>query len=504
MTNNLLVRVAVGAALASVGVSAFALTPNEVPEANRVYIGGATATDNVLRDVFINAAVGLCQPGTIDVYEGAPNQRAVLCRAKTGLGSAFNLIQGQPVGYIKESTGGSGNGTQPVANQTNLQFMNLGTTATSHNCASSQANVSLGAGLSTVTLRTGCNNTPLSRPPGAGIADVEGRLLFATEAEQARLSPVGLTDVVFGVPVSTPFYRALQAAQGLTQNDDCTNTPNLTKRQVAAMFSGFIGSAAQLVSANNGDIGTALPDKPIYICRRGDSSGTQAGTEAYFLRQRCEGGVNAFLTPDESLCLTNGCSWPAQAGVSFQDNLVYAGSGSGQVRSCLDFHGTSARNDFAIGVLSTESNPFSGAGLNFRYVRVDGALSTLEQTANGQWDFFTSNVLNRRNPNVLSNLQNQVVNYFVTNVGNPAFIVGINSPFQNNVCLNGGNGGVLAVAGTPLPSGVEAPFSAAEMNIGPINSGTKQPLGVINNCQPAIQQSESAAGGQFRATVPTF
>ena len=93
MTNKLLVRVAVGAALASVGVSAFALTPNQVPEANRVYIGGATATDLVLRDVFLSATVGLCQPGTIDVYEGT-NQRAVLCTARAGTG---NLIAGQPI-----------------------------------------------------------------------------------------------------------------------------------------------------------------------------------------------------------------------------------------------------------------------------------------------------------------------------------------------------------------------------------------------------------------------
>lgn len=500
MTNNMLVRVAVGAALATAGMSsAFALTPDQVPDANRVYIGGATATDAVLRDVFLATAVGLCAPNTIDVFEGA-NQRAVLCTARAGTGT---LIAGQPIGYIKESNGGSGNGVQPVANQTNLTFMNLGNTAGGGGCSATATNTIVGAGLLTVTLRTGCNATT-TRAPGAGISDVEAKLLFASEAEQGRLSPSGLTDIVFGVPVSLPLYRALQAAQGLTQNDDCGNAPSLTRKQVVGMYSGFIVDGSQLVSANVADDGTPLAAGQIYVCRRGDSSGTQAGTESYWLRQRCESGVNTFMQPDEAdLCQANGCGWPSQSGVDFTDDGVFAGSGSGQVRSCLDFHGDPTQNQYAIGVLSTESNPFSGAGLSFRWARVDGALSTLEQTANGNWDFFTSNVLNRRNPNVLSGFQNQIVDYFINNVGNPTFIRGLNTPFVNNICT-GGNGGVLAVAGTAFPAGVEAPFSTAEMVTAPINTSTKQPLGVINNCQPPVQQSESAAGGQFRATVPTF
>jgi hypothetical protein len=508
MTRNMLVRIAVGATLAGASFTSFALTPNQVPENNRVYIGGATATNDVLRDVFLSSTVGLCQAGTIDVYEGT-NQRAVLCTARAGLGAQYAQIQGQPIGYIKESNGGSGNGTQPVANQTSLVFMNLGNTATGGGCTTTQTNVSVGAGLHNVTLRTGCNAT-FSRAPGAGIADVEARLLNASPAEQALLNASGLTDVVFGVPVSTPFYRALQQAQGLATNDDCANAPTLTRNQVAAMYSGFIGVASQLVSANAGDEGVPLPEEQIYVCRRGDTSGTQAGTEAHFLRQRCEEGVATFVTPDEAdLCLTNGCTWPGGTGntPNFTDDIVYAGSGSGQVRSCLDFHGDN--NHFAIGVLSTESNPFSGSGLSFRWVRVDGALSTLEQTANGNWSFFTSNVLNRRNPNVLTNQQNQIVNYFVNNVGNPTFIAGLNSPFKNNICLNGGataagDGGVLAVAGTPFPAGIEAPYTSAEMASAPINAATKQPIGAINNCQPPMDFATTPAGGQFRNNVPEF
>ncbi|HKU16662.1 MAG TPA: hypothetical protein VJQ52_19880 [Steroidobacteraceae bacterium] len=508
MNCNVLLKTAVGLALIGACAPVFAVDSSTVAADHLLRIGGATATNNILRDVFLHSTAGLCATGTVDVYEGT-NQRLVACRAKTfAVGSPYAAISGENIAYIKESNGGSGNGTGPVANQTSLVFLN----PANPTCGAAQ-NVAAASGLLAYTLHPGCTGTQ-SIAPEIGIADVEGKLLGFTGT---GLTPIPLLDIVFGVPVSLPLYRDLQAAQGLGSDDTCANVPSLTSSQVAAIYTGNIFDASVLVQADQGDNGSQIDggaQKAIHICRRGNSSGTQAGTQAFFLNQGCASDVAPFFTPDVPQCLAGGCSWPTQVinGVTqnFQDDLVFAGSGSSQVQQCLNFFGGQANDNYAVGVLSTEN---STSGQNYRFVRVDGALPTLESTANGNYQFFTSNVMNLGTLSYSAD-ETAIYTYISDAAGSPALLDPLNQPFRDGMCssaTNLGDGGVLAsskfIDAFGFPANHEAPFSGAEIRDNPINTQTKQPLGVINNCQrpvthPAVEAE--AAGGQFRGTIPTF
>lgn len=509
MNRNYVLPLAVSAALMGVSMSASAVPSSAVAADHMLRIGGATATNQVLRDVFLHSTAGICNGTDIQVYEGS-NQRMVACTARTfAAGSPYAAVSGESIGYIKESNGGSGNGTQPVANQTPLTFLN----PASPGCTGTTA-VPAAGGLFAYTLNTGCANMQ-SLAPEIGIADVEGKLLGFTGA---GLTPIPLLDVVFGVPVSLPLYRALQTAQGLATNDTCGTVPTLTRSQVAALYTGNIFDGTVLVTSGADD-GAAIDGnlgKPIHICRRGNSSGTQAGAKAFFLNEGCSTNVQPFFTPDVSGCTASGCAWPTATvnGVAqdFRGDLVYAGSGSGQVVQCLNFYGTQASDNFAVGVLSTENTT---VGQSYRFVRIDGALPTLESTANGNYQYFTSDVMNLNAGSITYSADETAIYTYISDAaGSPALLDPVNQPFRDGMCssaTNLGDGGVLAsskyIDAFGFPVGHEAPFSGAEIRDNPINTQTKQPLGVINNCQPPVTHPASeveAAGGQFRATVPTF
>lgn len=465
MNLNKILGVSLALVAGSVGV-AHAINPATVPAANRVYFSGATATDNILENVLILQTNGVCQAGTIDIYRGT-NQRVIACNA------AIPGLVGQPIAFFKESFGGSGNGVNPVANATNLQFLDVDNPAFS--CAA-PTTVAATTTLNSYTQRTGC--TPnVARVPVAGIADVEPRLLGASQAQINNLSTQGVLGIVFAPAVSLNLYRALQQAQGLATNDNPENIPNLTSPQVRALYNGFYADWSQF-----DDLGPFLPaDTAVYVCRRGDTSGTQASYESFILNQRCVDGVTGFVEASTPACEVPGCNYTNAA---FGNDQVFAGFSSGDVRLCLDDRNDQGR--FAVGVLSTETT-YNNTDRQFRWTRIDGAPPTLEAVANGRYTFFTENTINRRNGALTAN-QTTVVNYISANLGQPTVIAGVNAPFQANPH---GDGGVIAVPnfGTIVPNA--SPVSQADMRTNPVNSQVRNG----NNCTPPISAGNQQSGG---------
>ena len=517
---NHLVRLAVGAALAVSAGSALAVDSSTISANNFLRIGGATSTDPVIQGLALNPAAGVCASGgtfTVDVYT-ATNQFMVACTAKNFSNTSYSALSGQNIGFIKESNGGSGNGTGALANHTTLAFLN----PAAPNC---NAGVPVAATATNVAYTLHANCTGFLAPaqaPQLGIADVEGRLLGYTGS---NLTANPLVDVVFGVPVSLPLYRALQAAQGLAATDACNTVPSLTRAQITALYTGNIYDSTVLVSQLTGAALDASA-KAIHICRRGNSSGTQAGTAAYFLNQNCTPAASApqpFFLPDNSNCTAGGCAWPTQtigaSVVDFRGNLVYAGSGSGQVVNCLDYYGAQASDNYAVGVLSTE---FPYVGHNYRFVRVDGAIASVEQTMNGNYSFFTSDVLNTANDISYTGIQTAMKNYISQLAGSPNLIIplqqvdGVCGPVFDNsnppVQIVAGDGGIMAsstylVSLGAYPAGIAPPFTFTEARAFPVNTMTKKPTGAINNCQPPVVDAFSpaeAAGGDPRATISTY
>ena len=523
-----------GAIAALLGTqAAFALPANEwsadPAQVLNVYFGGATATDNALENTFLAINGGICAAGTIDIYRVPTtnrNNRVVFCRVTSAQVPGFpasNIVGGvetggRKVAFHKESIGGSSNGVVPMAREPalTLDFFNM---ANAGGC-SAAVTVPATAVLKAYENHVTCADTTVARVPNGGISDTEPHLsspaLSLTEI--GRLTSTRGLGIVFGVPVTVNLYRALQRAQGLTPDDTQANVPSLTRSQIRGIYSGKILDWSQITGPNGAALwtfaGTAIPtndddgnnnntvdaadpdDTSVFVCRRVDSSGTEASFESYWLHQRCNVVANRgatappiFVTPDDGSTATQGA--PANAGWQTRGGGFVNGSeSSGDVRNCLAFHGNNGT--WAMGVLSTEVSSANLTQMNARMVRVDGALPNLASVANGDYDFFTENTLNRRRAGLTGAPSGETLTLLQaleTRIGTPALVAAINSSFQNRPW---GDGGVLSIAngGSIVPNA--APATEAVMRTNPVNSQTRSAVNnTVNNCNPPIINAAS-------------
>lgn len=535
-------RLAVAAACAAGGLwsgNALAVLPSAVPAANILYFSGATATDQQLEDLGRLITGGLCV-GTNNVATTqirifrAGNQRVTLCPgAGTGLA-------GSNIGIAKESVGGSGNGIQPVALAQSLVWLNVKASnfacgGTDNNATTNDAgtfNEGLGIdnsiNLAATTIlnaaRTYSNCTPTaSQTAQAGISDVEARLFGFTGTIDER----AVEQIMFGVPVSLNLYRALQVAQGITATAACDTAaeqdtpvcvPSLTKGQVAALYSGTYVDWSQITGLTTA-AGVSLPaggDTSVYVCRRGNTSGSQTFTKAYALAQGC-GGSDVFRAADDTGCEEDGCAFP----LGDANDLVYANTSSGNVRDCLD-----ARDDanlWAVGVLSTEStvNDIGGAGgdpvdgnpevqtREFRFVGINGFIPSLEVAANGGYDMISENVCTRGpalpaglRTNIANRICGDVTSGLAAGLSNVQLIRAINDGFDNQPHGDGGNL-IKPDFVTLFPNA--GTVSQSEIDLNPVNAYTRSASGVVNNCSAYTALGESeVTGSSQRGPVAPF
>ncbi len=114
-------------------------------------------------------------------------------------------------------------------------------------------------------------------------------------------------------------------------------------------------------------------DDLVYVCRRVDTSGTQASYEMFFLNQRCAAGVHPFVK---------------------NSSKVFMGSGTADVKACINE--LDRQKVWAVGIMSTE-NVASEADDRWRFVKVDGVAPTLLNTFSGRWPFFVEQSYQWRN-----------------------------------------------------------------------------------------------------------
>lgn len=479
------ISAAVAAALAgAVTSTAFALpatdynaTPGDTLD---VFVSGASAQDGALERLFRNS----CDAGTLDIFRDGSNQRVLFCRISNAGVPGFP-VAGQKVAIHKTSVGGSGNGVQPVANQTALGFIDMNAVKTNNLCTSGTSVPSetvAGTTFAGYVEHTGCTAPLRNAVPDAGISDVEPALVGASAAEISRLNVQSQNAVVFGVPVTEALRNALQEAQGLTVGaEDEANMPSLSKAQLASIYNGGIVDWTQLVSGNGTDLPSAASNPPsdsqVYLCRRVPTSGTQASFEVYMLGQRCTSGVVGML--------------PGNDGGVVGAGTVNEGSGTGNVKSCLSTH--DGANRWAVGLFSTENvavseTPAVDDGNVWRFIKINGAAPSLLNTANGKHDFFMEQSIQWRNAasgNALAGLKLTLMQDIAANAGSPSIIRAINNGFHHSW----GDGGVMALITNghmPTMAAPGAPVTAADVAINPVLTSTKSPQGAPNNCQTPV------------------
>lgn len=533
MKTRSLIALAVVAALGA--GQANALTRAQYTGAVKVYFGGATATDNVLEATFLAAdGDGICDSvlGGVDVWRTTANQRVVTCYATNdnpvtaGKGFATRAAGGTPIAFHKESQGGSSNGVNPLiavakGQAHTLRWLKVDDLA--NDCTVTA--VAATANTLAYTDHSGCSTTALTPVDtiasatydvNGGISDNEPALAFPAPGADANLltSTPGV-QIIFGVPVTTALYRALQITQfpagSCTTDTDASPTvdsrdsqacvPSLEKNQVSALYSQTVfdwnefktSSGVSLVSAP----GVTPPaDEFVRICRRVATSGTQASYEAHFLNQRCAPGVIGFAPPDDSSTITDTVYSANQFAAG---SLVNAAPSSGNVRTCMA--SANSGNFWGVGVLSTEvtSSNYGAAGASsppggngFRFVAVNGAAPNLVEVANGRYDFFTENTVNKVKAGGIGAVTGQrlaIVDLVSNRLGNVDALNTINATFNINPPWgNGGStgvaGGVLALPATSTTN--TAPYVASELLASPV--GTQTRLGNTCNMPAMLKQ----------------
>jgi hypothetical protein len=515
------------AGLVGLAAAGAAQAAGPVSAGNQFFISGSTALNNQLYDSLLLAPPnGPCKAGTISVYTDAPSTGAPnLKKAKTQvnivctLNAAIGTVPANTiVAFSKESSGGSNEGTFYEAAQQALTFWDL--TQAPTGCTNEGA---AAAGLfytnqqAITTEFDGCTGVAFQQIPQIGLAD-EDPTVFNVGPQSISSSLISKLNTTpeflnqFGIAVSLNLYRALQAQQGLTAQDDTlAQMPTLSRAQIAGLFSGAITNWSQIqgLAANN-----------IWVCRRGDNSGSNVSADIYFLRNRCTvpspspmvpvsqaTGAPCANLPAGQSAQNNGCTWTA--GAAPAGNLsdpVFAGASTGDVAACLDGH--SANGDWAVGMLATTSSfdDANGAAGNeatfsnrWRFIAINGGKPTVMSMGDGTYDYGFDNVMNVNKS--LAGAPLAIATYIQTQLQTPAVLADIFNTQKNAKSFPGlvadanyVSGGVLDGAiGTPNA----LPVTLANQKANPVSAFTFQISGSVNNCQVPVTPANSFTKEQF-------
>ncbi|MCB5188725.1 hypothetical protein LG200_12015 [Methylobacillus caricis] len=372
---------AVAATLAAGSVLAAPVTPAQIGAARNAgtlqetWISGASApTFNIFRGFELG-----CDANSVSLFSNASSDTSVR-PGSLGNYAAYACTRGGVVSVVYHTVfDGSLNAYAPHVNGTQLQRLRRLENAS---CAVATSSFPGHVNYKSCTLVN-----PAATPDGAiakpagGFSDIEASL-FGLDVSSAGTEVEANVGQTFGVAVTVPLYRALQVAQGIYASVAAANAadaafspanaPNISSAQyssIIAQGSGYQTDWSPLVGATGSG-------KAVYLERRVASSGTQASSNANFLKNPCSNGAFANLQP----------AGVADSTTSF---VVTEHSGSGNVKTALTTRGTS--NQFAIGVLSMENNWRSDSAENagYRYLKLDGVhpeAGTLDVNGNGTAD----------------------------------------------------------------------------------------------------------------------
>jgi hypothetical protein len=539
--NKISAAIAGALAVGFVGQAA-ALTPDKYNSTSGdtldLSISGASAQDGGIKGIMRR----ICVNGTLDIYvDSTTNTTQSLYLCELNKTAPYGILPGTTIPALvtkiavrKTAVGGSGNGVAPVANATSLAFINplllkngatlastptttsstlaaawdttLATDAAQGGCGIAAEGTSLAdtLGLQGYTLRA-CTNYNVTDSNGAtvalsyqastvtemGFSDVEPLLIpGVTTAINGLLTKKNVNDLVFSIIATKGLRDALQTAQGLSVGgDDEGNMPSLTTDQVRGLLTGFT-SWGQIVSEPSGtNPGTKLTTDAgsgndlVWIARRGATSGTQVFTQVHFLNQGCQSGVTTFL-PINDTAATN-----VQGDSCGSDSTarVWAGSAGADVRACMNRH--DANSHWAIGILTTEdvmpSGTLSGTQGGWRTLKLDGFAPTLLNVFNGRYKYWSEqSVQYKAGTTGLTGAKKTLADGIIAKFADGAVVDNLNS----GMAQPWGQGGILA-----LSSGAVAPLDpsvvvvdAAAIKATPVNSRTRKPGALLNNCQPAV------------------
>lgn len=352
----------------------FGVTP-----ANTVYISGASALSGSLNNVVAaNCTGGSTNVKSLTINGSTSDGRVTVCTTSSTDGQFTG-----PFAVVKRDTNGSFDGVGPVIAQTALTKW-----ADVNSCDDA-------------TLRCALDNTT-AIVPHAGLSDVDTNVWIGSNNTGALSIPVptntastvfngGFAGQGFGVMVSESLYNAMMAkqkAEGRLPADCAAGDftpgkcqPSISKEEYAAVIDGNnFAYVANGALSGDGNV--------VNLCRRVETSGTQASSNVYFLNNSCGTGNPTFgFKPPKAVDLVNSPSavaFSSANGDAVTGNYddfggafgLFEGSGTGDARNCVirRNNGNNPNNvadalgTYAIGWISLENAPAAG----WKYVKLDG------------------------------------------------------------------------------------------------------------------------------------
>jgi len=355
-----------------------------VTPANTVYVSGASA----LSGSFANVVGANCTDGSTNVKSLTINGSTSDGRVTVCTTSSTDGQFAGPFAVVKRDTNGSFDGVGPVIDQAGLIKW-----ADVANCDST-------------TLQCGLDSTT-AIVPHAGLTDVDTNVWVGMANTGALSIPVtdpattgtvlngGFAGQGFGVMVSESLYNAMmakQVAEGRLPVSAGTAScvagnftpgacqPSISKEEYAAIVDGnnfnYVANGAL-----TGDAGV------INLCRRVETSGTQASSNVYFLNNSCGNASPTFgFKPPKTVDLVN-----SPTAVAFNSTVdavtgnyddfggafgLFEGSGTGDARNCVIRRNggknpnnvADALGTYAAGWISLENAPAAG----WKLVKLDG------------------------------------------------------------------------------------------------------------------------------------
>jgi len=350
--------IALAVAAAAAAPAFAAVTPAQLQTAYNagryINMSGASATQATVKEAFTAACVDAVQTFTAD----GKDIYAYGCTIKAGKGYPAAWV-GQPAVLFHTVAGGS---------LMSIKGMSTDTTQQVDFVKSDFA----GCTASGTDNYVGCSTE--NRRSNGGFSDVEKALfkdVLATEPPVGvNLNQIVVTQALagqtFGVAASLPLFYALQAEQGINcaaGDFSPACTPSISRTEYATLVAqanapaigGFYGWDVVDLGAANGTTHAGANEKVI-ICRRPVTSGTQASSNAFFLKKNCMAGGLEPATPANNIGMLE----------------VIENSSTGKAKTCLGDGATAgAGNQFRIGIISAENAPKSTD--NWQWLKLDGA-----------------------------------------------------------------------------------------------------------------------------------
>lgn len=351
----------------------------------QAWITGATAPTLSIYEGWVGSGAGVgCDVGTNTIFStqaGANNKPGTIgnvfayaCKRAGVVSVLYSTVSGGSLSaYTPHTIGALPERIRFVGNASCQTTVSYADATNPENDATVFKGCAQVAGTAVATVNDGAPTKP-----AGGFSDVEAAL-FPAAIGGGNVSAFGaesqaLVGQVFGVVVSTPLYRALQAAQGLSDVNAATydpvNAPNIT----SAQYTSIIVSGGTYQTNWAPILGASAPgaNKAVILARRVATSGSQASSNAFFLKNPCAGGASLA---------------PAAASDSTSTFIVTENSGTSDVKRTITT--ASGANDFAIGVISAENDwrtdlNAAPTQAGYRFVKLDGVHPEAGDVANAR------------------------------------------------------------------------------------------------------------------------